>query len=363
MKMNYKIYGLAFSALVGGMLASCSNDVNEPQATVPEETTVFVSPVHAPDFFVWSGSKILGNTRSMITRAEEDQDVDLTNVLHSDEVEINLAINDIHRAQSEKADGSVTKFDFADLWTKLSIHVRKATNVTVTLPIESRYIVESDDFAIFQKHDNTGEAHTHYRPVLENGTHEATYEVEGYAATLKVNFYDDDIVINITGTDDDDFIKYLEKTNGDGINFEIWFYFQTEKFNPEYVNPGVDENGMIYSSDLTKEGLWDMLNDRSTVQFSDNPSYYINAFGFEYVNGNPTDRRNQWDCEVVPVSGYNKNTNFCYHLNNSPYNIIYIKKGVDKYTGNPYMYDAHVNESGIGAATITAPTTPTPEED
>ena len=392
MKKNKTIYGLALCALGGGMLASCSNDtiIDEPtnQPSQSEEA-IYMSLLHAPEAYVWSGKEVLGGaTRALATRdgedTEETETKDLTSEYHSDEVEINLSVNDIHIVNEKQ------KYENADLWTKLSIHVRKATNVTITLPIAEKYVVESDDFAIFQRHLNStnesmGATTGDRAPVphiAENETrHSFAYSIpEIGTAELDVTFHENYIEIKLSGITTE-MINYLESKNGDGINFEIWNYFQTDKKGSGTVI--VDD--LQYSSDLTREKLWNILNgyDKdstgTTVSFTDDaPLYYINSFGFKWMataglHGQHTEDINPWDCWVAPVSDFNQYDYFCYHLNGSPWNVIWINNRITDTEKESARYEAHTNafynvdhkELAVKpeAKTVTTPENNTDEED
>lgn len=59
--MNKKIYGLAFSAIALGMLASCSNEngvIDEPNSGYEGELPA-MQLAQAPDLVIWSGNQTL----------------------------------------------------------------------------------------------------------------------------------------------------------------------------------------------------------------------------------------------------------------------------------------------------------------
>ncbi|MCH5224760.1 MAG: hypothetical protein J1D77_02130 [Muribaculaceae bacterium] len=234
---------------------------------------------------------------------------------HQNEVEVNYEIVDSH------------DYTIADLVTKLSIHVRHATDVEIKIPVPNRYIVESDDLAIFDKHylDNS----LTLSEILEEETIQSvTYDINGYSVTLTVEFVKDlsgeeYIKVSTSGINDE-VIKYCFERNGDGINFEIWNYYQTELY---------DESTSTVSAatDLTREMLKGFL-DQSTITFTDEPDYYINAFGWDYVddtNGQEHyDIENPDDCFVRPASSSYSEPVRTNHLNQTPFNYIYVKNGV-----------------------------------
>lgn len=60
MKRNFKFYALALSLLMGGALMSaCSTDENDP---TPDNGTLVIKPVKAPDHILYSGGKVIGTT-------------------------------------------------------------------------------------------------------------------------------------------------------------------------------------------------------------------------------------------------------------------------------------------------------------
>lgn len=252
-------------------------------------------------------------------------------IRHNDEVEVNLAINDVHLDKNGER-----KYESSDLWTKLSIHVRKGTNVEIHIPVSQAYVVESDDFAIVQKHletlasysedDKTGSQ------IINDNIHSMNYEINGKTVTLTVTFAPEAIIVTTSGIDQD-LIDYLMEQNGDGINFEVWLYFQTETW--QYVE-NVDDNGVITGSQSTtakegvsREDLRNKLNGSSIEFNGPAPKYYINAWGcvedHYQADENHQCVRNEYHCTVAPPSGYTLTHTDSYttHLNGTPFNKIY----------------------------------------
>ena len=152
MKKINKFLGLGLGVVAAFSLASCSNDVNEPNNT-PDNEDVVLNLVKTPDVIAWTGSQTLLNTkgtRGYYTETENGEDKDY--YYHNEEVEINLSVLNPHKKTVEDENGDPkeeNKYDVVDLAAKLSIHVRQATDVTVTLPLDTKYIIDSDDLAIF----------------------------------------------------------------------------------------------------------------------------------------------------------------------------------------------------------------------
>lgn len=233
---------------------------------------------------------------------------------HDNEVEVNLSINDSH------TEGGELKYRTADLWTKLSIHVRKGTDVEVVMPVPATFFCESDDFNILQKHQegyfvgNESDRHTATYNIVNEDNPSQTWTV---TLTVTLNLGQDYIKVTTDGITQN-LIDYLMAKNGDGINFEVWNYFQTEY---------TDENGNVIAREgVDRETLQGYLN-RSTVEFLDEePDYYINAFGSIGANV-----RTPGDCivNILPAQAPDYNAPFeTEHLNDSPYNWIYVRNGV-----------------------------------
>lgn len=243
-----------------------------------------------------------------------------SHVYHDDEVEVNYAILDEHPT-------------IGDLVTKLSIHVRHVTNVEIKIPIPTKYIIESDDLYIFNEHYGKpggeyegayGEGTLTENP-LANQFAVLTYPVENAGiVTLHVDFEKGDLTL---GSDfEQGYIRiWTEGINQavidacrdnyqDGINFEIFNYFDINSLNG-----------------LTREQLKGFM-DKSIITFLDSaPSYYINAFGFEdngeYDENDEIVPMNHEHATVVPSGGY-KDPYSRTHLNSTPYNDIYVHERV-----------------------------------
>lgn len=205
-------------------------------------------------------------------------------ITDGDEVEINLSLNDSHD-------------DIDDLTTKLSIHVRAATDVEVFIPVPARYYCEADDLDIVLSHQHELVRYG-YESVAE-------YVIGNNKVTLTVKFEEDGIRVTTDGINQE-VIDYCFEHYGDGINFEVWNYFN-------------DDMKEI----ITREELMGYLN-QATVKFLDKlPDYYINAF-------NDTERQElfEQDCTVSIVNEQRNSYGDKQkgsHYNGSEYNEIYKK--------------------------------------
>lgn len=176
-------------------------------------------------------------------------------------VEVNFSINE---RQYESND------------TKLSIHVRDTTDVTLFIPTPAEYYCPVDDMLIVQKHDVA----IAYSP---SSTMEMS--INGNIVRLTTTYSQTGITISTSGINAD-VLKYLRNTYNDGLTFEITSYFNTKR---------VDANGNTVA--VTREELQAMLN-RTTISFTNTPAFYLNAFGVlkdtQTVNPN--------DCFVTPAN-------------------------------------------------------------
>lgn len=190
-------------------------------------------------------------------------------VTNPGEVEVNLSVND------EKETGDY-------IATKLSIHIRALTDVEVFIPVAKDYYCDVDDMAIVYSHkldpnyqySNPGQTET------ENG-YTYTYTVEGEyvkdgetktaneAITVIVTYEDGGIRVKTQGVTQAA-LDYLQYVYQDGITFEVWNYF-----NSEITNEALE------SIPVTRADLKPMF-DQSTVTFTAEPNYYVNAFAMLY---------------------------------------------------------------------------------
>lgn len=239
------------------------------------------------------------------------------------EVEVNLSINDTH-------------YDVEDFVSKLSIHVRYANDVRINIPIPAQYYLDVDDLYILNKHeDGLG---------VYGTEHNAEYDIAGFKVTLNVSYSEDGITVTTNGINQNVF-DYCVENFRDGLNFEIYNYF---------VGRVQNADGDWVSSDLSVADLQEYLN-KSTIEFIDNsgntlngtecPDYYINAFGNrgEY-NGNEEpengyDPTVSEDCKVTIDSAQANdygNGVTGGHLNNSEDNVIYKN---NYFEGEPGEHD------------------------
>lgn len=197
-----------------------------------------------------------------------------------DEVEINLAVDDKNGEYLE---------------SHLSIHVRSVTNVEVFIPVPAQYYCDADDMAIVLEHAEDLMVHA--------GPTRTEFDINGNLVALNLEFVEGGIRIWTEGINED-VINYCRETFDDGVTFELWNYFN------EFI---------------TMEELKGYL-DKATVRFLDKcPDLYVNAFGYEnYLEDK--------DCTVSIVDeqrGNYEDPETGNHLNDSPYNLLYDRKGAE----------------------------------
>lgn len=312
--MNLKFYSLSLGALVLASMASCSNDVNDTPNK--GEKLPAMQLAQAPDLVIWNAAEVFAGEAPSVANTKA------TTKYQNDEVEVNLAIQDIHE-----------KYDIEDLVSHLSIHVRSITDVTVVLPVDKKWYCDQDDLYIYEERDIDDWT-------LEESENTLTATIgEGDDAkevTLKVVFNDENITITTKGIDRD-VMAAVTDVNGDiiGINFDVYNYF----------NRGNQYTTGSYAA-WTLEGMKEAL-DESTVTFTETPDYYINAFT------RLADRTPSWvmgkenkkvlrDCKVTPEEGiffgpFNGSTNAdAYNF----YNRVYMNKLTFPNADTSIVYDA-----------------------
>lgn len=208
----------------------------------------------------------------------------------SGEVEVNLALD-------RKEDGNVRS-------SHLSIHVRKATDVEIFIPVPRQYYCEADDMAIVMQHEPNHMGH--------GGPVEFTWTLKDsdLSVSLYVAYEDDGIRIWTDGITQEVIDWCYEKCD-DGITFEVWNYFNDPDGNPL----------------LSYEELRSYLDQASITFLDEVPDYYINAFadpnGKYDAEANPEGD----DFHVRPTNGNNFDTPYeGTHFNNSDRNDIYKKR-------------------------------------
>ncbi|MCH5231624.1 MAG: hypothetical protein J1F43_07500 [Muribaculaceae bacterium] len=262
------------------------------------------------------------------------------------EVEINFALNDIHTNN----DGSY-KYDIADLVSKLSIHVRYPHDVEVIIPVPEYLYCDLDDFLIMQNHNDFiyGGSMTENRStyVVEDKANNKHWEVSlgvqfvGEGADQLTTEGKGYIRVYTSGIGEE-LIDYLQKTNGDGINFEVYNYYN--RGNVEIGNfPEIDYQELQYKY-LSHSFVNFDWNESGEKKLPDN---YINAFNT--VGGQP----NPGDCYMWIIGDehalldnvYKEEGAIISRIDNGSYNINWSDNERSSY-GDPYQ-GPHYNNGNL----------------
>lgn len=278
------------------------------------------------------------------------------------EVEVNLSILDEH-----------SKYDITDLVTKLSIHVRYPRDVEVILPVPTNIYCDQDDLYILKDHYFQADGTPNWKYGGENNM--VVYDIDGNTVELHVEFVtpdNDNITAGNTGFIrvytvgiNEEVISYLFKNFGDGINFEVFNYYNRGTMYTTGNYPEIDaEELQGYLNHSMVNFDWEeLMADRAY------PAFYIMAFNEldkDDVTGDGN--VNEKDCYVwifgddrANTAGfYNSNVTYTYsrdlttnwfnasetdfrdenersffhnaykgtHYNSSKYNWIFTHKGV-----------------------------------
>lgn len=272
-------------------------------------------------------NRIIKITKAKVEDAEEeevpgadDDDAIVTDkILHNHEVEVNLSLNDTHRYYNRE-----------DLTSKLSIHVRAPKDVKVRIPVPVETLVLADDLDLVKANPDL------MNVVKSEGGNKLTFEINGHKVELTVDFtvakdcagngFGCYIEVTTNGINKD-VIDYCMEQNEDGLNFEIFNYYQWVITNAE----GENINRKPTQAEIDK--LRTEWLDKSTVEFG----YYSNGDWVAYINQsdypwyyiNALDSDN--DCVVKVIS----NQSYAYenyfvgpHLNGSDNNVVYVRNDI-----------------------------------
>lgn len=194
------------------------------------------------------------------------------------EVEINLSIQDVHTLPNGQ-----NKYDIDDLVSKLSIHVRYPHDVEVILPVPQSIYCDQDDLYILKDHYFDAEGEPNWRYGGE--TVEYTQIVGNETVTLNIEFVSSEhdhltasgdgyIRVWTTGINEE-VIDYCRENFGDGINFEVYNYYNRgNKYSTgNYITVTEEELQYKYLSHSMVNFDWD--EPFATKLY---PRFYINAF-------------------------------------------------------------------------------------
>lgn len=296
-----------FAAMILTMgLASCSSD-DEP---TQETTKVKLAPSKASKVTFYSNGNELDANGNVVgtnanaktapfyvTRAEGNE--------NPDSVEVNFSINERQYPSND---------------TKLSIHVRSVSDVTVFIPTPAEYYCPVDDMHIVQSHSQNVEAYS--------SNEHAEMVIDGNKVGLDITFAENGITIKTSGMNEN-VQNYLQSRFHDGLTFEIWNYFNTEKA----VAGGSTQA-------ISKNDLKSMLDEHTTISFTHTPAVFANAYGL--LKGNATAGEKEvkimeddqevtyhvraLDCKVVPADFTLFNTGATESFSGHSYLYSYSRK-------------------------------------
>lgn len=231
------------------------------------------------------------------------------NLKWENEVEINLSILDVHKLPNGNK-----KYDIDDLVSKLSIHVRYPKDVEVILPVPANIYCDQDDLYILKDHyfDKDGNPNWKYGGDVV----EYAQLVGDEVVTLNVEFVtaDEDkltesgagyIRIWTTGINEN-VIKYCRENFGDGINFEVYNYYNRGNKYTTGNYPTVSEEELQYNYLSHSIVNFDWKKDFDSKTY---PYFYINAFN--QINDQPV----KGDCYVWILGDSRANIGNVYKSN------------------------------------------------
>ena len=212
------------------------------QDTVAEESEIQL--VANPDFVFSSGGTTLFST--FATKADTDAQTEVEVKDENVNVEVNLSVCPVGGREITAS--------------KLSVHVRTATDVTVFLPVEaSAYSV-----AVFKETQTPGRTGGY-------GVNSAIWHIDGNPVTATAEFDEEKggITVTVEGVTEA-VAKYLYDGYKDGLTVEVWNY---------------------YNDDVTMDGLKASFDAGATVSFTAQPDVYVNAFAKipNYIDGVESD--------------------------------------------------------------------------
>lgn len=163
-------------------------------------------------------------------------------------VEVNLAMNEDHGYGDWKE-------------AHLSIHVRQAGDVTVTIPTAAQYYISSDVSVVLKANNyNVAAANIREQVAVKDTV------IAGNTVTLTVTYGAENITVEAKGITEGLLAKMQEEHKD--LTFEALIGYG-ETFT------GADGEEV----ELTRDMLQAMLNN-TTIAFSDAPEHFVNAFGY-----------------------------------------------------------------------------------
>lgn len=346
------------------LLTACQNDVKDIDINkyyLSEEGVV------APDAIIWSGSEIFTNSfkdnkfSSRSFYAFEDESRVANDNARKKEVEVHLYL------QSSNVLNGSKKFEISDITSILSLYLRYPHDVEIIMPVPEEVYLDKTVYPEEAKDTNhlyEGEKLSFSNLIGENAV---TLHIEyvssmedDLTSPVKLDGYGEfngGYIRIYTAGINENVLNYCKDYYDDGINFKIYNYYHR------------GNKGTINSTPIDKACLKNNFLDHSLITFDwqktdapskDYPDQFINAISCDELN-NPLDsdcyvwilgdsnvkendnglysRSNQrlkngtvvlwntWDTESEVIErNYFNDPYQGNHFNNSPFNLIYVRK-------------------------------------
>lgn len=390
--MNKKIYGIAMGAVALSFMASCSNDVNNEVVNPEGGNLPKVVLPQNPDLVISSNGTTLYGTKAA------EGETRATTKYEDDAVEVNLAIQDIHYRHNSND----LKYDFQDLVSHLTMHIRSGVDVEVTLPVPAMYYCDQDDLYIYTDRNEAAEFLSYYQKatlklqgeyqvlVQEPGKtdrYETKYlgnkeENTGVVVALNIEFApakdarvngsDDGTITVWTSGVTEDVLAYCQWHYGDGLTFDAYNYYNRanaettgaeafETISIENLKNVLDGSTVLFGKGVNVENAYGTFEPYAPVEgegvlkgtAKDAPDYYINAFTGETITVDDTESDTEGatkeinrDC-VVKVNAPQDAWFYTFPvLGDNGYNRVYVNTSVFGTNGEniPEIADQPENE-------------------
>ena len=230
---------IVFLTVLAGIFAFTACNTAK-QETAAEESEIQL--VAKPDFVFTSGGTTLFST--FATKADADAQAEVEERDENVNVEVNLSVC---KATANELIAS-----------KLTVHVRTATEVSVFLPVKA----SAYSTAVFKETQTPGRTGGY-------GEYSALWHIDGNPVTAEATYDESGITVTVKGVTEA-VAKYLYDGYRDGFTVEVWNY---------------------YDDDVTMDALKASFDNGATASFSVEPDVYVNAFAKipNYIDGIESD--------------------------------------------------------------------------
>ena len=349
---------------------ACQNDV----ARIDDITKYYLSEggVVAPDAVIWSGSQTFTNSFkdnksvSSNSRAFSDESRASNENNRKNEVEAHLYV------QNNSLMNGSTKYEISDITSILSLYVRYPNDVEIILPVPEEIFLDKNTVSGEGSQTNSayqGEKVSYFNLIGENTValhiEYVSARQDDLTSPVKLEGYGEfngGYIHIFTAGIDENVLNYCRDYYDDGLNFKVYNFYHRG-------NQNASNNG----ANIDKTGLKKHFLDRALINFDwqttdiaskNYPDQYVNAISSDELS-NPLDS----DCHVWILGDskvkesdnglfsrssqqlkngtavlWNSNDTISedmernhfndpyqgQHFNNSPFNLIYLRKGLEK---------------------------------